>query len=391
MTPIPHSGIDLWADEVLVDPYPVYRALRELGDVVYLTHSKLYALTGYDVIKHALADPARFSSAQGVGFNDDVNRALQGTSLASDPPVHTQLRAVLSENLTPRALRGLGEQIKANAQALVARLVKQPSFDAIDDIARRFPIGVVADLVGFQGEARTNMLRWGQAAMEVIGPMNPRTAEHFPIAGELYGYCSQITQDALAAGSVGWGVFEAERKGVVPEGTARHIIHQYLGAGLDTTLAAIGNTVALFGRFPDAFAKVRADLSLVPAAFNEVLRYYSPVHVWSRVTTQDVEIGGVTIPGGSRVALMLGAGNHDPRHYANPEVFDVTRNPIDHLSFGYGPHGCAGQGLARMEGAAIIEALATQIKSFRIGEVARVPSNVTVSFDTVPVLELETV
>ncbi|CAG9221881.1 Cytochrome P450 [Paraburkholderia tropica] len=391
MTPIPHSGIDLWADEVLVDPYPVYRALRELGDVVYLTHSKLYALTGYDVIKHALADPARFSSAQGVGFNDDVNRALQGTSLASDPPVHTQLRAVLSENLTPRALRGLGEQIKANAQALVARLVKQPSFDAIDDIARRFPIGVVADLVGFQGEARTNMLRWGQAAMEVIGPMNPRTAEHFPIAGELYGYCSQITQDALAAGSVGWGVFEAERKGVVPEGTARHIIHQYLGAGLDTTLAAIGNTVALFGRFPDAFAKVRADLSLVPAAFNEVLRYYSPVHVWSRVTTQDVEIGGVTIPGGSRVALMLGAGNHDPRHYANPEVFDVARNPIDHLSFGYGPHGCAGQGLARMEGAAIIEALATQIKSFRIGEVARVPSNVTVSFNTVPVLELETV
>ncbi|WP_322053025.1 cytochrome P450 [Paraburkholderia bannensis] len=374
---------------MLVDPYPTYRVLRELGDVVYLTHSKLYALTGYDVIKDALSDPARFSSAQGVGFNDSVNQALQGTSLASDPPVHTQLRAALSENLTPRALRGLGEQIKANAQALVARLVKQPSFDAIDEIARRFPIGVVADLVGFQDEARANMLRWGQAAMEVIGPMNQRTAEHFPIAGELYRYCSQITQDALTPGSVGWGVFEAENKGVIPAGAARHIIHQYLGAGLDTTLAAIGNTVALFGRFPEEFAKVRADLSLVAPAFNEVLRYYSPVHVWSRVTTQDVEIGGVTIPGGARVAILMGAGNHDPRHYPNPEIFDVTRNPIDHLSFGYGPHGCAGQGLARMEGTAIIEALATQIKSFRIGDVARVPSNVTVSFDTVPVLELE--
>ncbi|MFP3796356.1 cytochrome P450 [Paraburkholderia sp. SIMBA_027] len=374
---------------MLVDPYPTYRALRELGDVVYLTHSNLYALTGYDVIKDALADPARFSSAQGVGFNDGVNQALQGTSLASDPPTHTQLRAALSENLTPRALRGLGEQIKANAQALVARLVKQPSFDAIDEIARRFPIGVVADLVGFQGEARANMLRWGQAAMEVIGPMNQRTVENFPIAGELYGYCSQITQDTLTPGSVGWGVFEAENNGMIPAGAARHIIHQYLGAGLDTTLAAIGNTVALFGRFPEAFAKVRADLSLVPSAFNEVLRYYSPVHVWSRVTAQDVEVGGATIPGGSRIAVMLGAGNRDPRHYANPDIFDVTRNPIDHLSFGYGPHGCAGQGLARMEGAAIIEALATQIKSFRIGEVARAPSNVTVSFDTVPVIGLE--
>ncbi len=391
MTTVPTSGIDLWADDVLVDPYPKYRALRELGDVVYLAHSKLYAFTGYDVIKDALADPTRFSSAQGIGFNDGVNQALKGTSLASDPPEHTQLRAALSENLTPRALRGLGEQIKANAQALVARLVKQPSFDAIDEIARRFPIGVVADLVGFQGEARANMLRWGQAAMEVIGPMNRRTTENFPIASELYGYCSQITQDALTHGSVGWGVFEAEREGIIPEGSARHIIHQYLGAGLDTTLAAIGNIIALFGRFPEEFAKVREDLSLVPSAFNEVLRYYSPVHVWSRVATQDVEIGDVKIPGGSRIAVILGAGNHDPRHYKNPEVFDVTRNPIDHLSFGYGPHGCAGQGLARMEGAAIIEALATQIKSFRIGDVARVPSNITVSFDTVPVLELEAV
>jgi cytochrome P450 len=386
----PHqSSIDLWAADVLVDPYPAYQTLRELGDVVYLTHSKLYALTGYDVIKEALADPVRFSSAQGIGFNDSVNYALQGTSLASDPPTHTQLRSVLSENLTPRALRGLGEQIKANARALVAQLVEQPSFDAIDEIARRFPIGVVADLVGFQGEARTNMLRWGQAAMEVIGPMNQRTAENFPIAGELYSYCSKIVPEALIPGSVGWGVFEAENKGVIPVGAARHIIHQYLGAGIDTTIAAIGNTVALFGRFPEEFAKVRADLSLVPSAFNEVLRYYSPVHVWSRVTTQDVEVRDVKIPGGSRIALILGAGNHDPRHYKTPEVFDVTRNPIDHLSFGYGPHGCAGQGLARMEGAAIIEALATKVKSFRIGDIARVPSNITVSFDTIPVLELE--
>jgi cytochrome P450 len=303
--------------------------------------------------------------------------------------VHTQLRAVLTENLSPRALRGLGEQIKANAQALVARLVKQPSFDAIDEIARKFPIGVVADLVGFQGQARENMLRWGQAAMEVIGPMNQRTAENFPVAGELYGYCSQVAQNDLVPSSVGWAVFEAEKKGAIPEGSARHIIHQYLGAGLDTTLAAIGNTIALFGRFPEEFAKVRADLSLVPSAFNEVLRYYSPVHVWSRVATQDSEVAGVMIPAGSRVAVVLGAGNHDPRHYQDPERFDVTRNPIDHLSFGYGPHGCAGQGLARMEGAAIIEALATQVKSFRIGDIARAPSNVTVSFDTVPVLELE--
>ena len=381
------SDVDLFSDEVLLDPQPVYNDLREQAGVVFLPANGAYAITRYDLVRYALGDPATFSSVKAIGWNDMVNEALQGTSLASDPPVHTQVRAALSENLTPRALRSLPETINEKADALVADLVAQGSFEAIDALGRAFPLEVVADLIGFTGDVRGNMLRWGQAAMEVLGPMNQRTGEMFPIAGELYGWCAQVTQDQLAEGSVGYGIFEAEKRGDIPPNTAGHIIHQYLGAGLDSTVAAIGNTVALFAAHPDQLALVREDPALSGAAFNEILRYWAPINVWSRVTTKDVDIDGTTIPGGSKIAIMIGAGNHDPRHYEDPEAFLVRRNPVDHLSFGYGVHSCAGQGLARLEGQAIIEAMARRISSISVGEAIRVPSNMTRSISVLPVVE----
>jgi cytochrome P450 len=381
------SDIDLWGDDVLVDPYPTFSALRNLGAVVHLPANSVYVLTRYDTIRDALADWETFSSTS-IGFNPAVNEALAGTSLRSDPPEHTQLRAILSENLTPRALRGLAEVIDAKADALVGDLAARGGFEAIDDVARAFPLEIVADLIGFTGEVKTSMLRWGQAAMEVIGPMNQRTMENFPIAGELYGWCSNVVASDLAEGSIGRGIFDAEARGAVPEGTAGHIIHQYLGAGVDTTVAVIGNIIALFGRHPEQFARVRDDESLVPAALNEVLRFWTPIHAWGRKVTKDVEIDGALVPAGSQVAILFGAGNRDERHYADPDVFDITRNPVDHLTFGYGPHGCAGQGLAKLEGHAIIRALARHVSEFQLGEEVRVPSNVTRSISELPVLNV---
>ncbi len=381
------SQIDLFADSILTDPYPTFTELRELGSVVHLPVNNVYALTRYDAIRAALADPATFSSRT-IGFNPMVNEALQGTSLASDPPVHTELRAALTENLTPRALRGLKTRIDTKAEALVADLVAQGTFEAIDALARAFPLEVVADLIGFTGAARDNMLRWGQAAMEVIGPLNPRTLENFPIAGELYAWCAGVQAEDLAPGSVGRGIFDAEARGAIPPGTAGHIIHQYLGAGVDTTITALGNIVALFAAFPDQFDLVREDPSLVPAAFNEVLRFWAPLHAWGREVTRDVEIDGVLVPAGSQVAILFGAGNRDPRHYDNPDAFLVERNPADHLSFGYGSHGCAGQGLARLEAHAVIAALATHAQRLDAAEPVRLPSNITRSIDTLDILKV---
>ncbi|MEU1705338.1 cytochrome P450 [Streptomyces sp. NPDC005706] len=387
MTTPPTSGIDLFADEVVLDPYPVYAELRELGAVVHLPHNDVHVLTRYDAIRAALADWESFSSTS-IAFNPMADEALTGTSLASDPPAHTQLRAALTENLSPRALRGLKGRIETKADALVAELAGKGSFEAIDALARAFPLEVVADLIGFTGHARDNMLRWGQAAMQVLGPMNQRTAENFPIAGELYAWCSQVRADDLAEGSVGRGIFDAETRGAIPPDTAGHIIHQYLGAGVDTTIAAIGNIVALFAHHPDQLALVREHPSLAPAAFNEALRFWAPVHAWGRRVTKDVTIDGAVVPAGAKVAILFGAGNRDPRHYDDPDAFLVERNPVDHLSFGYGPHGCAGQGLARLEAHAVIDALARRVGRLVLGPETRVPSNITRSIDTLPVLEV---
>ncbi len=381
------SDVDLFADDVLLNPYPVYAQLRETAGVVHLPKNDSYAITRYDLVREALSDWQTFSSV-GIGFNPMVNEALQGTSLASDPPQHTQLRGALAENLTPRALRGLKDVIDAKAETLVADLVARGSFEAMDALGRAFPLAVVADLIGFTGTARDNMVRWGRAANEVVGPLNQRTIEHFPIAGELYGWCSQLQAQDLAPGSVGRGIFDAEVRGDIPEGSARHIIHQYLGAGVDSTIAAIGNIVALFATYPEQFELVRKDRSLVPAAFNEVLRFWAPLNVWGRQVTKDVVIDGTLIPGGAHVALMLGAGNRDPRHYENPDAFLVERNPVDLLSFGYGTHSCAGQGLARLEGHAIIDALARHAQKIVIGEAMRLPTNMVRAIESLPVLEV---
>jgi len=381
------SNIDIWDDAVLLDPYPVYAALREQAGVVYLPQNDLYVLTRYDVIRDALNDPQTFSSTS-LGFNPMVNEALQGTSLASDPPVHTQLRATLSENLTPRALRSLKVVIDEKAEKLVAELVAGDSFEAIDALARAFPLEIVADLIGFTGQVKANMLRWGQAAMQVLGPLNQRTQENFPIAGELYGWCSTVTAEDLAPGSIGRGIFDAEARGDIPQGTAGHIIHQYLGAGVDTTIAAIGNAVALFGRHPGQLALLRENPDLVSSAFAEVLRFWPPIHVWGRTATRDTEIEGTHIPAGAQLGILFGAGNHDPRHYEDPDTFDITRNPVDHLSFGYGPHGCAGQGLARLEGHAVIAALGRQVAEIVLGEEVRAPSNITRSIEELPVIKV---
>ena len=176
------SDIDLFADEVLADPYPYFAQLREQASVVRLEKNGVWALTRYDVIRDALANWEVFSS-NAVAFNEDMNQALQGTSLTTDPPEHTALRAALTENLTPRALRGMKADIDAKADAMVARLVEQGSFDAIDDLARALPLQVVSDLIGVSDEVRAKILQVGRGRVQRARPHEPAHHRQLPGRG----------------------------------------------------------------------------------------------------------------------------------------------------------------------------------------------------------------
>lgn len=384
------SDLDLFSDEVMFDPQPYFTELRERASVVFLEKLDAWAITRYEPIRAVLADTATFSSRR-IAFNEPMNQAIAGTSLTTDPPDHAKLRAALTKNLSPRALRPLKDRIDTQADAIVAELVQRGSFDAMDDLARALPLAVVVDLIGVKGEARGKLLTWGEAAFDCLGPMNERAARAFEVAGEFFGWVSNITAADLEEGSMGHEIFLAGDRGEIPHESCSAIIHQYIAAGMDTTIASIGNAVALFAAYPDQFDLVREDRSLVPSTFNEVLRYESPVHAWGRHVNSDVEIDGTLIPAGAQVALLFGAGNRDPRHYEDPDSFLSARNPVDHLSFGYGPHSCAGQGLARLEAHAAIDALARRVKRFEMGEPERRITNMTRTFEKLPVLEIEPV
>lgn len=381
--------LDLFGDDVLADSMPVFTRLREASPVVHLTQGDLWVITRYEDVRAALGDPETFSSTQ-VAFNEQMNEVLRGTSLATDPPNHQRLRAVLSENLTPRALRGMRAEMDAKADGLVRELVARGSFDGMEDLAKHFVTSVVMDMIGVQGDVREKMLAWGEAAFNLLGPMNQRAAASFPIAGELFEWTHhQLKTGDLAEGSMGRAVFEAAERGDIAPESAGMIVHQYIAAGMDTTIAAIGNAVVLFARYPEQFQKLCEDRSLVPSAFNEILRFMSPFPVAGRLVTCDTEVAGVRIPGGSQAAVLVGAANRDPRHYEEPETFDITRNPTDHVSFGYGIHGCAGQGLARLEAHAILNALATHLKGYAVGGVQHRLNNMTRPFASIEVTSVD--
>ncbi|WP_433409441.1 cytochrome P450 [Saccharomonospora azurea] len=382
------SDIDIFSDEVLLDPYPAFTELREQASAVWLERTGIWAITRYQPIREVLGTWSVFSS-KAVAFNERMNETLVGTSLATDPPDHQRLRAVLSENLSPRALRGLKADIEAKADAMVAELVRRGTFDAADDLARALPLAVVVDLIGVQGAVRDDILAWGEAAFNLLGPMNERAVESVPLAGELFEWAHHVRAGDLAEGSMGHAIFAAAERGEIEPEHCGMIVHQLVAAGMDSTIAAIGNAVALFAEHPDQFDLVRDDPSLIPSAFNEVLRYEAPLHSFGRLVTEDHEIDGTVVPAGSQVAVLFAAGNRDPRHYDDPDEFRVRRNPVDHLSFGYGPHGCAGQGLARLEAFAVIGALARRVRRLTVDTPRRRINNTTRSIDKLPVIGLE--
>lgn len=235
------------------------------------------------------------------------------------------------------------------------------------------------------------LLTWAEAALNAQGPLNERGQAGLPVTGGMFAWTrGRLTADDLREGSLGRGIFAAADRGEIPYENRSILIEQIVVAGMETTIAALSNTTILLGSNPDQYRMLREEPTLIASAFAEVLRMTAPLPVIGRFVKDDVEVGGTVIPAGAQVALLLSAGNHDPRHYKDPQTFDITRNPTDHLSFGYGTHGCAGQGLARMESHALLKALVSQVESFSIGEVVPRLNNIGRPYDRIEVTDVVT-
>lgn len=364
------QAIDLFTDENLADPFPSYSELRTAGPVVWLDTVQCWAVSRYEEVRGVLRDWENFTSDQGVGLNSDVNVALEGTILASSPPLHDTLRGVLAEQLSPRGLRNLGMDLKQRAKEIIEPLVERGEFDAVQDLARIFPPTIVADLVGIPDEVRPRLIPWADAIFNMMGPGDkPRTFSGADLVGEQYVWLATVDGSTLNEGSWGRAIYEAAAHGAIEPEQAPRLLSAYTSAAMDTTINALGSAVWLFAENPEQWTQLRNDRGLIPGAFNEVLRLETPLQFFTRVATRDVDLGGVSIKAGDRVMAMYGSGNRDERHFgADADQFRIDRDAADHLAFGYGMHACIGQGLARLEAHAVFEVLADNVAAFRLLE-----------------------
>lgn len=383
--PQPHLDVDLFSDEALVDPWPRYQSIRDAGPAVYLDRYDMWALSRYDEIRASLRDWESFSSAQGTALNAAANGRTDGRLLTSDPPEHDQLRGVLAHRLLPRQLRGIGDMIQERADEIVDEVVAGGVFDTVTDLAQALPLSIVLDLIGLPNEGRENVMKWADAAFAAQGPEGQEAVDAFPVLEEQINYLiNTATKEQLAPGSMGRAIYQAADEGKIPQSSCVRLMSAYLTAGLDTTINAIGNAVYYFSQHPEQWDMVRKDPAIIPNAFNEVLRIESPVQFFTRVSTRDVAFGDTTVPEGSRFLMMFASANRDERRWTDPTTFDVQRDSREHLAFGHGVHGCAGQALARVEGHAMLTALSKRVARFETGAPERRFNRIIRGFKSLP-------
>jgi cytochrome P450 len=364
---IPSYRPDIYRTAAIVDPYPHYARLRELGPVVWLPRHRTYALARYTECKAVLRDDKTFISGNGVALNRMTNRLSRGTTLSSDGAEHDRRRKLVAHRMLPRALRAITDGVEDQAAAVVDAAVARGTVDGVTDVATALPMAVVPDLVGWPKDQRDDLLAWGGATFDILGPLNRRAVASLPGSLQMLRFARRVVRRReVLHGSLGHDVLRAADDGTITYADCPPLMVDYIGPSLDTTISAISNALHLFALHPEQWDLLRADHSLIPNAVNEIVRYESPLRAFTRQARVDTEIAGIPIRAGARLLVIYASANRDEREWDNPDVFDIRRDANRQLGFGQGAHACAGQGLARLETSAMLRALAQRVERIEL-------------------------
>jgi cytochrome P450 len=365
----------------IADPYPFYRALREMAPV-FKTPQGFWLMTRYEDMAFALRD-RRF----GKDFAGNMTRRygsdrmdepaianLANTMLVQDPPDHTRLRGLVTKAFTARRVADMRPRIRALVDEQLDRVIDKGEMDVMRDLAHRLPVIVICDMLGIPEEHRAPFLASSNVNGRILEPVPMTRAEldqanmNTKMAGIYFNQLCELrrrepkddlTTELVRAEEAGDKLSAAELEAN---------IGLLFGAGHETTTNLIGNGLLALHRQPDQWERLKADPSLIPNAIDELLRYDSSVQITGRVTHTDVEVGGVTVPGQESVVMLLGAANRDPAQYADPDTLDVGRQNIRPLSFGGGIHHCLGAQLARHEAELTFTALIERLPNLKLPE-----------------------
>ncbi|MHC6157578.1 cytochrome P450 [Bradyrhizobium elkanii] len=387
---VPHLDVDPFALEFFADPFPTHERLREAGPVVYLDKWNVYGVARYAEVHAVLNDPATFCSSRGVGLSDfSKEKPWRPPSLIleADPPAHTRTRAVLSTVLSATVMKQLRGQFAAAAEARLDALLDKRRFDAIADLAEAYPLSIFPDALGLRPEGREHLLPYASLVFNAFGPPNELRKEAIERSAPHQAYVAeQCQRDNLTPGGIGACIHAHVDTGAITATEAPLLVRSLLSAGLDTTVNGIGAAVYCLARFPEQFQRLRNDPTLARNAFEEAVRFESPVQTFFRTTTRDVELSGASIGEGEKVLMFLAAANRDPRRWEAPDSYDITRRTSGHVGYGSGIHMCVGQLVARLEGEVMMAALARRVARIDItGEPKRLFNNTLRGLSSLPV------
>ena len=360
------------------NPYPIYRALREHAPVKRMRDGS-YFLTRYDDLVAIYKNPKSFSSDKKLEFKpkygDSPLYEHHTTSLVfSDPPLHTRVRKLISGALTPRAIAGMEQGLIGLVDSLLDRMEEKRDVDLIDDFASAIPIEVIGNLLDVPVDERGPLREWSLA---ILGALEPVLSADVAQRGnravtEFIDYLNDLIArrranpgnpdiDVLTRLILG----EADGEKLSPKELIHNCIF-LLNAGHETTTNLIGNGLVCLAEYTIQREQLLKQPDLIKLAVEEMLRFESSNQLGNRITTETVEVGGITMPPQTRVTLCIGAANRDPSQFNDPEIFDIARTPNRHLAFASGTHACAGMSLARLEGQIAIGRFVTRFPNYTL-------------------------
>ncbi|WP_316780873.1 cytochrome P450 family protein [Streptomyces sasae] len=358
--------IDLseYGDAFRTDPHPVYAGLRARGPVhrVRLPGAdqfyESWLVVGYEEARAALADPRLVKDTGKIGFRFLDEELIGKYLLVTDPPQHTRLRGIVTRAFTARRVAELGPRIQEITDRLLDEMLPRGRADLIDALAYPLPITVISELLGVPELDRARFRKLSNEAIVPSGSGDEHEA--FVALGE---YLAELIEDKRCAGPSGDLLSDllrttAEDGDRLSVEELRGMAYLLLIAGHETTVNLIGNAVLALLTHPDQLAALRADMSLLDGAVEEVLRWEGPVeNATYRYAAEPLEIAGAAIAQGDPVMIGLTAAGRDGDRYPEPDRFDIRRDNRGHLAFGHGIHYCLGAPLARLEGRIALRSL----------------------------------